>query len=103
MVKRFRPYQGVRSLSDFIHAREYLHEGDVVVVERDHQCNVLVMDDSDFQSYRRGGGHHYYGGFYERLPVRIAVPNDGYWNTTIDLGGGRANIRYNIGYIKRNE
>jgi len=87
-------------MSDFIHSREFLKAGEIVIVDCDHQCNVRVMDDSNFQSYRRGGGHNYLGGFYQRLPVRIAVPNDGYWNTTIDLGGGRANIRYNIGYLK---
>lgn len=88
-------------MSDFIHAREYLHAGDVVIVSCSHQCNVRVMDDSNFSSFRSGGQHRYYGGFYERLPARIAVPHDGEWNTTIDLGGGNANIRYSINYIKR--
>ncbi|MDG4890910.1 DUF1883 domain-containing protein [Mesorhizobium sp. WSM4887] len=87
-------------MSDFIHARDYLNAGDTVVVECSHQCNVLVMDDANFQNYRSGRSFHHYGGFYERLPARIAVPHTGYWNTVIDLGGGRANIRYNIGYLK---
>jgi hypothetical protein len=34
------------------------------------------------------------------LPARIIVPYDGNWNVTIDLGGGGANIRYNIEYLK---
>ncbi len=88
-------------MSDFIHAREYLHEGDVVIVNCSHQCNVRVMDDSNFSSFQRGGQNRYYGGFYKMLPARIVVPSDGYWNTTIDLGGGSANIRYNINYLKR--
>jgi hypothetical protein len=86
---------------NFIHAREYLREGDVVVVQCSHQCNVRVMDDSDFSSFQRGGRHRYYGGFYQRLPARISIPHDGYWNTTIDLGGGQATIRHNISYLKR--
>jgi Domain of unknown function (DUF1883) len=90
-------------MSNFIHSREYLHKSDVVVVDCDHQCNVRVMDDSNFSSYRSGGRHHYNGGFYKMLPARIAVPSDGYWNTTIDLGGGHANIRYNIRYMKRED
>ena len=88
-------------MSDFIHSREYLHAGDVVIVQCSHQCNVRVMDDSNFQSFRNGGQHQYHGGFYKRLPARIAVPGNGYWNVTLDLGGGRANIRYNISYLKR--
>jgi hypothetical protein len=90
-------------MSDFIHAREHLHEGDVVVVDCDHQCNVRLMDDSDFASFRRGGRHRYYGGFYERLPARIRVPSTGFWNTTLDLGGGSATMRYSINYLKRSE
>ena len=88
-------------MSNFIHAREYLHQGDVVIVQCSHQCNVRLMDDSDFHSFRSGGRHQYYGGFFDRLPARISVPSDGYWNTTIDLGGGRANISYSINYLKR--
>lgn len=88
-------------MSDFIHAREYLNAGDVVVVQCSHQCNVRVMSDSDFSSYRNGESHHYHGGFFRMLPARIGVPTSGYWNVTIDIGGGRANIRYNINYLKR--
>jgi hypothetical protein len=87
-------------MSDFIHAEEFLHEGDLVIVNCDHQCNVRVMDDSNFASYRSGGRHQYYGGFYKMLPARIAVPNTGNWHVTLDLGGGRANIRYDISYLK---
>lgn len=88
-------------MADFIHAREHLDEGDVVVVECDHQCNVLVLDDHNFNLYRRGAAYHYYGGFFARLPARVGVPRSDHWNTVIDLGGGRANIRYNIGYVRR--
>lgn len=84
----------------FLHQREYVHQGDVVVVNCSHRCNICLMSDSDFSSYRRGGSHHYYGGYYDRLPARIAVPEDGYWNITLDLGGGSASIRHSIGILK---
>lgn len=86
---------------NFIHAREYLHGGDIVIVQCSHQCNVRVMDDSNFHSFRSGGQHRYYGGFYRQLPARIAVPQSGDWNVTIDLGSGQADIRYSINYLKR--
>jgi len=38
--------------------------------------------------------HHYYGGHSDRLPARITVAQDGYWNVTLDLGGGSASIRF---------
>lgn len=84
----------------FLHKREFLNAGDIVVVDCSHRCNIRVMSDSDFSSYRRGGSHRYYGGHYDRLPARIAVPEDGYWNVTLDLGGGTASIRHNIGFLK---
>lgn len=87
-------------MSDFIHAREYLDDGDIVIVDCDHQCNVRVMDDTNFHRFQRGDRHQYYGGFFQRLPARITVPSTGNWNVTIDLGGGRASIRYNIRYLK---
>ena len=84
----------------FLHQREYLNQGDVVEVHCTHRCNIRLMSDSDFASYRRGGSHHYYGGHYDRLPAHIAVPHDGYWNVTLDLGGGSASIRHSIRFLK---
>lgn len=86
-------------MSDFIHAREHLDAGATVRVDCDHQCNVLVMDDANFAAYRRGGQYRYHGGFFERLPALVGVPHSGFWNTVIDLAGGRANIGYNIQYV----
>jgi hypothetical protein len=84
----------------FLQKREYLSEGDVVVVDCSHRCNIRLMGDSDFSSYRRGGSHHYHGGYYDRLPARIGVPADGYWNIVLDLGGGSASIRHSIQFLK---
>ncbi|MGH6942448.1 DUF1883 domain-containing protein [Hypericibacter sp.] len=84
----------------FLHDREYLSSGDVVQVESSHQCNVLVLDDTNFARYRRGERFEYFGGFYQRFPANISVPRTGYWNVTLDLGGGSATIRHGIRYLK---
>lgn len=81
-----------------IHAREWLDAGSTVRLDCDHQCNVLVMDDQNYSRYRRGQSFQHYGGFFKRLPAALGVPTSGHWNTVIDLGGGRANIRYAINY-----
>ena len=60
-----------------MHAREYYDAGDIVVVNCDHQCNAMVMDDSNFQGYRSGRQFHYYGGHYTMLPAQIVIPNSG--------------------------
>jgi hypothetical protein len=84
----------------FVHWREYLNSGDVVVVDCSHRCNVRLMSDSDFASYRSGGAHRYHGGHYDRLPARISAPSSGYWNVTLDLGGGSASIRHSMNILK---
>lgn len=86
-------------MSDFIHWREHLAQGDIVEVDCSHRCNVRLMTDGEFAKYRHGGGHNYYGGHFDRLPARIAAPHSGWWNITLDLGGGRASIRYGMRVI----
>jgi hypothetical protein len=85
---------------NFIHSRELLSAGDIVVVQCNYQANVLVTDDHNFQRYKSGSTFNYHGGNYKRFPVKIAVPTDGYWNVTIDLGGGSAQLRYSIRFVK---
>lgn len=88
-------------MANFIAAREFLAKGDVVVVQCSHQCNVLVMDDQNFQAYRQRKKCTYFGGYFKAFPARIAVPGNGHWNTVIDLGGRQAEIAHAINYIRQ--
>lgn len=81
---------------DFLHKKEYLNTGDDVVVDCSHQCNIYLIDDSNFQNYRAGRSFRRYGGFYKMFPARLAVPSDGYWNVVLDLAGGSATVRHSI-------
>lgn len=87
-------------MNQFIHGREYLADGDVVQVDCDTQCNVMLLTDTEFSSYKRNGSFNYYGGHFILFPARIAAPHSGYWNVIIDLGGASANIRYSISVIR---
>ncbi len=84
----------------FLHDREFLNQGDVVVVDCSHRCNVHITDDINFSRYQSRQQFQYYGGHHTHFPVRIAVPYAGYWNVVLDLGGGSANIRSSFRYIK---
>jgi hypothetical protein len=88
-------------MADFIHSRDYYSGGDIVVLDCDTQCNFFLVDDQNFQRYRNSDKFEYYGNFFKMFPARITVPHDGHWNAIIDLGGGRANIRYSLSAIKR--
>lgn len=84
----------------FIHWREHLNEGDIVEVDCSHRCNVRLTTDSEFSKFKRNDRHRYYGGHFDRLPARIPAPSTGWWNITLDLGGGDANIRYGMRIIQ---
>jgi hypothetical protein len=85
---------------NFIHSREYLNAGDTVRLDCDTQCNFMLTTDSNFSSYRRGGRAQYYGGHFASFPAFITAPHSDNWNITIDLGGGRASIRYDLSVVR---
>ena len=85
---------------EFLHSREHLSQGDVVVVNCSHQCNVQLLSDANFARYKDGVGYSYNGGFFEMLPAEIVVPSTGHWNITIDIAGRRAMIEHSITIIR---
>jgi hypothetical protein len=38
-------------------------------------ANVRLLDSSNYRSYRAGREHRCYGGYYDRSPVVLRVPN----------------------------
>lgn len=86
---------------DYLHQRMHLNAGDTVVVQCSHQCNILLTTDSNFNLYKRRAQftHHGGGGFFTHFPATLVAPSNGYWNITLDLGGGSANIRHSIHVI----
>jgi hypothetical protein len=84
----------------FAHMGEHLDAGDVAVVQCSHQCNVLLMDDVNFQRFRRGERHTYHGGFYKHFPAQIRAPSSGHWNIVLHLGGASATIRHSITFAR---
>ena len=84
----------------FLHSREHLNKGDIAVVDCSHQCNIMLMNDSNFRKYKSGQQFTHHGGHFKKLPARIAVPETGYWNIILDLGGGRATIKHSISFVR---
>lgn len=84
----------------FLHKREFLDSGDLAVVDCSHQCNVMLLDDNNFQKYKSRRAFRYLGGFFKRLPAQIVANKIGYWNIVLDLGGGSARIKHSIRILK---
>ena len=85
---------------DFIHSREHLNKGDVVVVNCSHQCNIMLTNDLNFRKYKSGQAFKYSGGHFKMLPAKIVAPETDHWNITIDLAGGSATIKHSIEIIR---
>jgi hypothetical protein len=74
----------------YIHQREHLNEDDVVVIECSQTCNIRLMSDANFRSFKNGGRHTYHGGAFDTFPAKITVPSSGFWNITIDTVSRKA-------------
>jgi hypothetical protein len=92
----------------FIHQREQLNEDDIVVIHCSQPCNIRLMNDANFRSYRNGGRHTYHGGAFDKFPAKITVPSSGFWNITLDTVTRRAisvtrkpQMEYSIKFVRR--
>ena len=74
-------------MKNYLHYEFSLTPDEIVEVTLDKQANVRLLDDSNFDAYRRGSQHRYYGGLAKQSPVRIAPPAPGHWHLVVDLGG----------------
>ncbi|MCP9750002.1 DUF1883 domain-containing protein [Ferruginibacter sp. HRS2-29] len=86
-------------MTDFLHQRRNLSQGDTVILDCDTQCNFMLLDDNNFYHYRNGRGFEYFGGSFEYFPASITVPRTTYWNVVVDLGGYSGTIRHSIRHI----
>ena len=92
----------------FIHQREHLNEDDIVVIECSNTCNIRLMNDANFRSFKNGGRHSYHGGAFDKFPAKIVVPSTGFSNITIDTVTQRAisvtrkpNVKHSIKIVRR--
>ena len=64
-------------------------------------ANVLVMDDDNFQNFKRGLPYQYHGGYYKKSPVLIDTPHPGRWNVVINLGGLAGTVNATVQLVHR--
>jgi hypothetical protein len=77
----------------------YLHRefdagpGDLIEVALDGRANVMLMDGTNFDHYRKGEPFRYYGGLAAESPARLDPPHPGRWHVVVDLGGYPGTLR----------
>lgn len=80
----------------FLHWDMNAGPDNVIQVELDRQANVLLMDDSNFSSYRGGRRYRYYGGLAKRSPISLVPPHTGHWHVVVNLGGYGGSVRASV-------
>lgn len=77
-------------MTNFLHSDlGHRSAGDVLEVTLTRGANVLLLDQSNFQRYRRGERHRYHGGLATESPVRLRIPHAGHWHGVVDMRGLR--------------
>ena len=85
---------------DFLHTDFQGGPSDTAVVTLDSQANVMLLDNCNFQAYRRGAAFRYAGGLFKQSPVRLSPPHEGHWHVVVDLGGYVGNVRAGVQILR---
>jgi hypothetical protein len=83
----------------FLHCEMNAGPENVIRVTLDRQANVLLMNDSNFCSYRNGRSYRYSGGLAKRSPASLVPPYSGHWHVVVDPGGYPGRVRAGISTV----
>lgn len=84
---------------------KYLHwemsagSDNIISVELSRAANVLLLDDSNYSSYRRGSSYRYHGGHAKQTPVRLVPPHSDHWHVVVDLGGYAGHVEASVSVL----
>lgn len=66
----------------------YVKGGEIVQVNlHGTVANVRLMDGINFNNFKKEKKHVFFGGYGLKSPVRLQIPETGYWYLVVDLGG----------------
>ncbi len=85
---------------DYLHYKLDLAAGEMVEITLDKQANVRLVDDENFEKYKRDEDHEYTGGLAKKSPIRLKAPNPGKWHLVIDMGGYNATVKATVRMLK---
>lgn len=76
----------------------YLSTDDIVKIDLTAQADVLLMDDTNYNWYTKGGRCDYYGGTQVETPGFISVPHSANWYIVVN---GSPLIKCGVSTLKR--
>ncbi len=80
-------------MAEFLHKEIDAGPEDIVEIALDHPANVQLLDQANYDLYRRREPYKYYGGYATQSPFRIRPPQKGRWHVVVDLGGGAGTVK----------
>jgi len=84
---------------NYVH-RDFTGGRDTIVrVSLDSQANVMLLDDSNYSSYRSGRACRGQGGLAKVSPVMLRPPHYGRWHVVVDLGGYAGTVQAEIAIL----
>lgn len=70
--------------------------GEIVEIQLSAGANVLLLDSSNYASFKAGRAYRYQGGLAKQSPVRLQVPRAGHWYVVIHMEGLRGSVRHSL-------
>jgi hypothetical protein len=86
-------------MANYLHYSINAGNDSIVQVTLDAWANVYLLDDSNYNNYRRGLRYQYYGGYVDVSPFNIRPPHYTHWNVVIDRGGYTGTVRASVRII----
>jgi len=81
---------------NYLHYEFQLKKGDVVETTLDKQANVYLLDEINFNNYKKGKTYSHIGGMSKKLLVKLSSPYKGHWHLVIDLGGHAGTVKASV-------
>lgn len=85
---------------NFLHSEFDAGPEDLIEVTLDGQANVILLDNLNFEKYKKGESYRYHGGLAKVSPVRLVPPHRGHWNVVVDLGGYAGTVRAGVKHLQ---
>jgi hypothetical protein len=73
-----------------------LPQGATVTVTLDHRANVRLLDQHNYDQFRRNLAHRFVGGEAIKSPCCLQTPTAGHWVLVVDLGGRSGGINASV-------
>lgn len=72
---------------NILHKRVHLNSGDIVEIDCNVQCQIMILTDDNFSNYQNKVSYQFYGRFFKTLPATIRIPYSDMWNIVLDFKG----------------